>query len=32
VAMKMLAQLRTTYPEHFNGFRLTKFDGASVTI
>ncbi len=32
VAMKVLAQLRTTYPEHFDGFRFTKFDGTTITI
>lgn len=32
VAMKVLAQLRTTYPEHFDGFAFTKFDGTTVTI
>lgn len=32
VAMKALAQLRATYPEHFDGFRFTKFDGTSTVI
>jgi hypothetical protein len=32
VAMKVLAQLRTTYPEQFDGFRFTKFDGTTITI
>ncbi|HEV8717425.1 MAG TPA: vanadium-dependent haloperoxidase, partial [Candidatus Binatia bacterium] len=32
VAMKVLTQLRTTYPEHFGGFRLTKFDGTAGVI
>lgn len=32
VAMKVLAQLRTTYPEHFDGFRFTRFDGKAITI
>jgi membrane-associated phospholipid phosphatase len=32
VAMQVLRQLRTTYPEHFSGFRLTRFDGAEVVL
>ena len=32
VAMQVLTQLRTTYPEHFPGFRLTTFAGAQVTV
>jgi len=32
VAMQVLRQLRTTYPEHFNGFRFTAFDGTEVTV
>ena len=32
VAMKVLTQLRTTYPEHFDGFRFTRFDGSNITI
>ena len=32
VAMKVLAHLRTTYPEHFDGFRFTRFDGTSALI
>jgi hypothetical protein len=32
VAMQVLTQLRTTYPEHFDGFRLTRFDGTSTLI
>jgi membrane-associated phospholipid phosphatase len=32
VATKVLAHLRTTYPEHFNGFRFTRFDGTSTVI
>lgn len=32
VAMKVLAQLRTTYPEHFDGFHFTKFDGTHILI
>jgi hypothetical protein len=32
VAMQVLTQLRTTYPEHFDGFRLTRFDGTNITI
>jgi len=32
VALKVLADLRTTYPERFNGFSLTRFDGTMVTV
>jgi len=32
VATQVLTQLRTTYPEHFDGFRLTRFDGTNITI
>ncbi len=32
VAMEVLAHLRTTYPEHFDGFRFTNFDGTSTLI
>ncbi len=32
VATQVLAHLRTTYPEHFPGFRLTTFAGAAVTV
>ncbi len=32
VAMKVLAHLRTTYPEHFDGFRFTKFDGSTIAV
>ena len=32
VAMRVLAQLRTTYPEHFGGFRLTTFEGTGAVI
>ena len=32
VAKQMLTHLRTTYPEHFHGFRFTAFDGTDVTV
>jgi hypothetical protein len=32
VAMQVLRQLRTTYPERFHGFRFTTFEGAEVTL
>ena len=32
VALQVLAHLRTTYPEHFPGFRLTRFDGTAVSV
>jgi membrane-associated phospholipid phosphatase len=32
VALAYLADIRTTYAEVFPGFRLTKFDGTTVTI
>ena len=32
VALQVLTHLRTTYPEHFPGFRLTTFAGAAVTV
>jgi hypothetical protein len=32
VARQVLTHLRTTYPEHFHGFRFTAFDGTDVTI
>lgn len=32
VGIAFLADLRTTYPESFAGFSLTKFDGATITI
>jgi membrane-associated phospholipid phosphatase len=32
VALAYLADIRTTYAEAFPGFRLTKFDGSTVTI
>ncbi len=32
VARQVLRQLRTTYPEHFSGFRFTQFNGTAVTV
>jgi hypothetical protein len=32
VALAFLADLRTTYPESFEGFSLTGFDGSSITV
>lgn len=32
VAIRFLAEKRTTYLEPFNGFNLTKFDGTSIVI
>jgi hypothetical protein len=32
IAMEVLAHLRTTYPEHFPGFRFVAFDGRDVSV
>ncbi|NOT56461.1 MAG: hypothetical protein HOP18_17830 [Deltaproteobacteria bacterium] len=32
VALQVLTHLRTTYPEHFPGFRFTTFAGTTVTV
>ncbi len=32
VATQVLRQLRTTYPEHFSGFRFTQFNGTAVVL
>ena len=30
--LAFLADIRTTYPESFGGFTLTKFDGQTITV
>lgn len=32
IAIRILQEARTTYPEDFQGFTLTKFDGTTITI
>jgi hypothetical protein len=32
VAIRLLREARATYPESFDGFTLTKFDGTTVTV
>ena len=32
LAIGILRELRATYPEPFNGFSLTKFDGSTITV
>ncbi len=32
LAIRILTEARTTYPERFNGFTLTKFDGTKISV